>query len=142
MEYVGDWRNMSGAIMAVAGAAAASSRNYSVTVAIPVAGFTGYIDGSGGAITPAAIKGVNIDAAGTTFSGALSDFELSLDGGGVLPQNFIRAVMVQRTNGTWVQYNTATAKSFSAGATTWIWGSGADPAWTVAPATRSLIIFV
>lgn len=132
---------MSG-VQGASGAAAVASQNYSVTVAIPVAGFTGYISGSGGAISPASIKGVNIDAAGTTFSGSLSDFELSLDGGGVLAQNFIRAVVVQRTDGTWVRYDTASATSFSAGATTWIWGSGADPAWTVAPATRSLIIFV
>lgn len=133
---------MSGGVQAGAGSASASSRGYSVTVAVPVAGFTGFISGSGGAISPASIKGINIDACGTTFSGSLTDFEFSLDGGGVLAQNFFLAVMVQRTNGTWVRYNTSAATAFSAGSSTWVWGAGADPAWTVAPATRSLIIFV
>lgn len=131
---------MTSGVQASAGVCVSGAAGFSVGVAIPIAGFTGFISGSGGSVSPASFKGRNIDACGTTFSGSLTDFEFSLDGGGVLAQNFFKAVLVQRTNGTWVRYETSAA-SFGAGASTWIWGSGSNPVWTAAPATRLMILY-
>lgn len=130
---------MTAGVQSAQGLAAAASLNYSASIVIPVAGFTGFISGSGGSITPTSLKGVTIDACGTSFSGVLTDFEFSLNSG-ALAQDFFTGILVQRTNGTWVRYSTASA-TFSAGTGTWAWGSGSDPAWTAAPDTRLLIIF-
>lgn len=121
-------------------AAAASGQNFSVTVANSGTVF-GFVLASFGAVSPTSFKGIAIDSVSTDATGGVPfDFGVSLDGGGVLAQNFFRGVLVQRTNGTWVRYETAAATSFSAGSSTWLWGTGSSPVWT-GTGTRPIILY-
>lgn len=118
---------------------AASGENFSVTVGNSGNVF-GFVSGSIGAVSPAPFKGVNIDAAATdAVTVPTFDFSLSLDGGGALAQTFFRAVLVQRTDSTWIRYETAAA-SFSVGTSTWTWGTGSSPVFT-ATGTRAMILY-
>lgn len=118
---------------------AASGENFSVTVGNSGT-FYGFITtGPVGAVSPASFKGITIDAVATDTTVPAYDFSVSLDGGGVLAQTFFRAALVQRTNGTWVRYETSAA-SFSAGTSTWSWGTGSSPVWS-ATGTRALILY-
>lgn len=117
---------------------AASGENFSVTVGNSGTIF-GFVSGSIGAVSPTSFKGVNIDAASSDSTVPAYDFSFSLDGGGALAQTFFRAVLVQRTDSTWIRYETAAA-SFSVGTSTWTWGTGTNRAWT-ATGTRAIILY-
>lgn len=121
----------------IGAAAGASGENFSVTVGNSGTVF-GFVSGSIGSITPASFKGVTIDAAASDTTIPAFDFSFSLNSG-ALAQTFFRAALVQRTDGTWIRYETAAA-SFSAGTGTWTWGTGSSPAYT-ATGTRALILY-
>lgn len=131
---------MTAAVQSAAGCApAASGQNFSVTVGNTGNSF-GFIAGSIGAVSPGTFKGVTVDAAATdAVTAPAYDFSFSLDGGGALAQNFFRAVLVQRTSGSWVRYETSAAE-FSVGTSTWTWGNGSNPVFT-STGTRPMILY-
>lgn len=128
---------MTGAAMAAAACAAASGIGVSVAIGTPGGGVTfGYIDGSGGfgSVTPGRVKNGTIRSIVQSSTGFTT--QVVIDSGG--PNSaFFLALLIQKTDGTWIRLETKDA-SYQSLTGAWQW-AGVTGVWTsTSPSPRAV----